>query len=67
VYNQYKLATQTIAINIQDPLHCLTAAKAGAHIVEIPTNVFLQMVNHQLTDIGICHFLSDWEVFLNDE
>lgn len=67
MYNQFKLATQAIAINIKHSLHCHTAAKAGAHIVKIPNNVFLQMVNHPLTDIGINRFLSSWEAFLNDE
>jgi hypothetical protein len=32
---------------------CLTAAKAGAHIVMIPYGDYLQMVNHLLTDIGL--------------
>ena len=48
-------------------LHCLTAAKAEAHIVVIPYSVFLQMVNHPFNDMGISHFLNDWKVFLNDE
>jgi transaldolase len=61
VYNQYKLSTQVIAASIRHPLHCLAAAKAGAHIATIPYNVLLQMVNHPLTDIGISRFLSDWK------
>jgi transaldolase len=61
VYNQYKLPTQVIAASIRHPLHCLAAAKAGAHIVTIPYSVLLQMVNHPLTDVGISRFLSDWK------
>lgn len=61
VYNHYKLPTQVIAASIRHPLHCLAAAKAGAHIATVPYNVLLQMVNHPLTDIGISRFLSDWK------
>ena len=35
VYNQDKLLTQAVYASIHNP-HCLTAAKAGAHIVVIP-------------------------------
>jgi transaldolase len=55
VYNQDKLLTQAVYAIIHNP-HCLTAAKAGAHIVVIPYVVFLQMVNHPLIDIGIKPF-----------
>lgn len=61
IYNQYRLPTQVIAASIRHPLHCLAAAKAGAHIATVPYNVLLQMVNHPLTDIGIARFLSDWK------
>jgi hypothetical protein len=35
VYNQDKLLTQAVYASISNP-HCLTAAKAGTHIVVIP-------------------------------
>ena len=66
MYNQYKLSSQAIVTNIWYPIHCFTTAKAGTHIVVISYNVFLQMVSHLLTDIGISHFLIDWEAFLSD-
>ena len=60
IYNRYKFNTQVIAASIRHTLHCVTAAKAGAHIATIPYNVLMQMVNHPLTDIGVSRFMSDW-------
>jgi transaldolase len=61
IYTHYKLSTQVIAASIRHPLHCVTAAKAGAHIATIPYNVLMQMISHPLTDIGISRFISDWK------
>ena len=52
VYNQGKLLTQAVCAGVHNP-QFLKAAKAGAHIVVIPYIVFLQMVYHPLTYIGI--------------
>jgi transaldolase len=60
VYNHYNLKTQVIAASIRHPLHCVAAAKAGAHIATIPYNVLMQMINHPLTDVGVSRFLADW-------
>jgi transaldolase len=61
VYDRYQLPTQVIAASIRHPLHCVAAAKAGAHIATVPYNVLMQMINHPLTDIGITRFLADWK------
>jgi len=60
VYKHYNLKTQVIAASIRHPLHCVAAAKAGAHIATVPYNVLMQMINHPLTDIGVSRFLADW-------
>ncbi len=60
VFDRYQLPTQVIAASIRNPLHCVTAAKVGAHIATVPYSVLLQMINHPLTDIGITRFLDDW-------
>ena len=60
VFKHYQLSTQVIAASIRHPLHCVVAAKAGAHIATIPYNVLMQMINHPLTDAGISRFLADW-------
>jgi transaldolase len=56
----YNFPTQVIAASIRHPLHCVVAAKAGAHIATVPYNVLMQMIHHPLTIIGIEHFLEDW-------
>ena len=61
VFKHYQLSTQVIAASIRHPLHCVIAAKAGAHIATVPYNVLMQMINHPLTDIGISRFLADWK------
>lgn len=64
VFDIHNIKTEIIAASIRHPIHVLDAAKAGAHIVTIPYKVFLQMLNHPLTDIGIEKFLKDWEGFI---
>jgi transaldolase len=61
IYRQHGFNTQVIAASIRHPMHCVTAAKIGAHIATVPYNVLLQMINHPLTDIGNSRFLSDWK------
>ncbi|GAF97554.1 unnamed protein product [marine sediment metagenome] len=61
VYKHYNLKTQVIAASIRHPLHCVAAAKAGAHIATVPYNVLMQMINHPLTDAGVSRFLADWQ------
>ncbi|MFQ5996966.1 MAG: fructose-6-phosphate aldolase [Dehalococcoidales bacterium] len=60
VFKHYQISTQVIAASIRHPLHCVIAAKAGAHIATVPYNVLMQMINHPLTDVGISRFLADW-------
>ena len=61
VFSHYKIPTQVIAASIRHPQHCVTAAKAGAHIATIPYNVLMQMIRHPLTDVGVTRFLTDWQ------
>ncbi|MEE8420626.1 MAG: transaldolase family protein, partial [Dehalococcoidales bacterium] len=61
VFDRHKLPTQVIAASIRNPLHCVTAAKVGAHIATVPYGVLMQMINHPLTDIGIARFMDDWK------
>ncbi|MBC8590112.1 fructose-6-phosphate aldolase [Wansuia hejianensis] len=60
IFKLHNIKTQIIAASIRNPIHVLDAAKAGAHIGTIPYNVFIQMIKHPLTDIGIEKFLEDW-------
>ncbi len=61
LYEHYNMPTKVIAASIRHPLHCISAARAGAHIATIPYKVLLQMIHHPLTDIGIERFLADYK------
>jgi len=61
VFRYYHLKTEVLAASIRHPLHCVVAAKAGAHIATVPFKVLMQMMKHPLTDVGIARFLSDWQ------
>ena len=61
IYQHYQLPAKVIAASIRHPLHCVAAAKAGAHIATIPYKVLLQMIKHPLTDIGVERFLADYK------
>lgn len=60
-YKNYQFSTEVIAASIRHPLHCVAAAKAGAHIATIPYSVLMQMVRHPLTDVGVARFMEDWK------
>lgn len=61
VFNTYSIATKVLAASIRGPLHCIEAAKAGAHIATLPYKVLLQMMHHPLTDVGVERFTQDWQ------
>ena len=58
-FDRYGFGTQVIAASIRHPLHCVAAAKKGAHIATVPYSVLIQMINHPLTTVGIARFLED--------
>ena len=57
----HDISCEIIAASIRHPIHVTNSAKAGADIATIPYKVFMQMLNHPLTDSGIENFLKDWE------
>lgn len=60
IFDIHHIDTEIIAASVRHPIHVLDAAKAGAHISTIPYDIFIQMLGHPLTDIGIEKFLKDW-------
>ncbi|MCP8967947.1 fructose-6-phosphate aldolase [Ectobacillus ponti] len=60
IFVQHGIRTEIIAASIRHPLHVTEAALRGAHIATIPYKVFLQLMQHPLTDKGIEQFLHDW-------
>ena len=61
IFNRYQISTRVLAASIRHPLHCVAAAKAGAHVVTIPLKVLRQMTGHPLTDVGMARFSEDWK------
>ena len=61
VFQLYDFSTEVIAASIRHPLHCIAAAKAGAHIATVPYPVLMQMIRHPLTDVGVARFAQDWQ------
>ena len=60
IFQRYGIATKVLAASIRHPMHCVVAAKAGAHIATVPFKVLTQMAHHPLTDIGVARFSEDW-------
>ena len=61
VFSRYGIGTKVLAASIRHPLHCVAAAKAGAHIATVPFKVLIQMAHHPLTDVGVIRFGEDWK------
>jgi len=61
IFANYKFETEVLVASVRHPIHVLTAALMGAHVVTVPFAVLKQLAQHPLTDIGIERFLKDWE------
>lgn len=65
IFSNYDIETEIICASVRHPIHLIECAKVGADIATVPYKVFVQMLGHPLTDIGIEKFLSDWESVKN--
>ena len=61
IFDNYDFSTEVLVASIRSPMHLVAAASVGADICTLPYKVFLQLMKHPLTDIGIERFLKDWE------
>lgn len=61
IFKKHGISTQVLAASIRYPLHCVMAARAGAHVATIPFKVLTQMTHHPLTDVGLAKFTQDWQ------
>ena len=61
VFREHQVSTEVLAASIRHAMHCVMAARAGAHIATVPFKVLMQMVGHPLTDLGLARFTQDWE------
>ena len=60
VFSRHSVKTKIIAASIRSPKKVSELFLAGADIVTMPYNVFLQMLKHPLTDKGLEKFEQDW-------
>ena len=61
IFKNYDYGTEVLVASVRHPLHVIDAAKIGAHVVTLPSDVLGKMINHPLTDIGLAKFLDDWK------
>ncbi len=61
VLKNYNFPTKIIFASVRHPDHVREAALMGIDIATIPYNVFMQLIKHSLTDVGIERFLKDWQ------
>lgn len=61
IYENYDFDTQVLVASVRNPVHVLTAARMGAHVVTCPLSVIEQLAKHPLTDLGLKKFLEDWQ------
>lgn len=60
IYDNYEIETEILAASLRHPKHVKEAAKAGADIATLPSDVADKMFDHPKTDSGVESFLSDW-------
>jgi len=61
ILDNYDFTSELIFASVRHPEHVRQAALVGAHIATIPYSVFIQLIKHPLTDVGIMRFIKDWQ------
>ena len=61
IFDNYDYSTEVLTASIRSPMHLVQAARLGADVCTMPFKVFVQLMKHPLTDMGIERFLKDWE------
>lgn len=61
IFANYDFETQILVASVRHPRHVTEAALVGADITSMPYEIFLKLLKHPLTDIGLTRFLQDWK------
>jgi transaldolase len=62
IYAQYpEWDTEVLVASVRHPMHIVSAAKMGAHVVTCPPDVIRKLYHHPLTDKGLAAFVEDWQ------
>ncbi len=67
IYDNYGFRTEVLAASLRHPLHVIDAARAGADVSTLPPDVLKKLLAHPLTDDGLERFLSDWNVWKENQ
>ena len=60
-FRHYNFKTEVIVASVRHPMHVVQAAKLGAHVATVPSDILEKMYKHPLTDKGIDAFLKDYK------
>ena len=60
ILDWYGFETELLAASIRDQKHFEQVMMAGADIATVPPIIFEKSLTHELTDIGMQQFLTDW-------
>ncbi|MCP5369893.1 MAG: fructose-6-phosphate aldolase [Rickettsiaceae bacterium] len=60
IYNNYNFKTEILAASIRSTEHVKEVLLIGADVVTLPAKILSELVEHQLTDIGLKQFTEDW-------
>jgi transaldolase len=61
IYDIQGYDTNVLAASLRHPMHVVESAIAGADIATMPFDVFVKLVKHPLTDVGLQKFAQDWQ------
>ena len=61
VYATHEIKTQVLAASIREARQVPACFRVGADIVTLPWDIFQQLYDHQLTDVGLDKFNKDWK------
>lgn len=62
IYDNYPdFDTEVLVASVRHPMHIVSSAKMGAHVVTCPADVIKKLYHHPLTDKGLTAFVEDWK------
>ena len=61
IYHNYGFTTEVLVASVRHPMHVVEAALIGADVITMPYDVIKKLIKHQLTDIGLEKFISDYK------
>lgn len=61
IRNNYAFDSEIIAGSVKTQNHVLACLRAGIDIATMNPELFFQMFQHPLTDVGLAQFARDWE------